>query len=80
MPKYHIEVPYTGKIVIELEAKTEEEALEFIYQTPREELEKNKLVSFAEVEEDYHKEVVQGNVFYGVLNRRVVEEFEDDTW
>lgn len=80
MPKYHIEVPYTGKIVIELEAESAEAALDIIYQTPREDLEKNEQVSFAEVEEDYHTQIVQGQVFNGVLNRRIVKELEEDAW
>jgi hypothetical protein len=78
MPKYHIEIPYTGKLTVEINTNSEEEALEMIYSTDKSELEILDNVDFTEVEEEYHKIIVEGNIFYGVLNKRKIEIIQDE--
>lgn len=77
MPKYYIEIPYTGKLMIEIEANSEEEALEKIYETDPKELDKLDCVDFVEMEEAYHTKVIQGHVYYGVLDKMSVKVIED---
>lgn len=77
MPKYYVEMPYTGKLMVQLEANSQEEALTIIYNTSsQEELEDLECVSYVDVEEELHEEIVEGNVFHGILNRLHIEECE----
>lgn len=77
MPKYYIEIPYTGKLMVEITAESEEAALDIIYENDRDKLEELDCVEYADIEEEYHEKVVEGNVFHGVLSRLDITKLED---
>ncbi|MGG3890311.1 hypothetical protein [Metabacillus fastidiosus] len=80
MKKYYIELPYTGVLKVEVNAESEEAALERIYETDREKIYNGEVddIHWIESEEDYHKQIIQGNVFLGIQNEMHIEEVEDE--
>lgn len=80
MAKYYIELPYTGVLKVEVDAKTKEEAIRKIYDAEREKIMNGEVedIYWVELEEDYHKKVVEGNIFHGIQNERHIKELEDE--
>lgn len=69
MKRYHVSLPVTGVIDIEVTAENEQEAIEKA-------LESDDLKIENITEWEAHKRVVQGNVFYGAMSRaRATEEY-----
>ena len=68
MKRYAVSLPFTGYMHFEVEAESEEEALDRAY-----EVEFNQ-ENIAELE--YHTEVCTGNVFHGVMNEVNIEEIK----
>lgn len=70
MTKKHIwsvRVPMSGFVVVEVEATSEEQAIEAA-------LESDDLI-IANIEQcDFHAHIVRGNVFYGILNEPEAED------
>lgn len=65
MKEYSILMPITGTIYKEVQANSEEEALEKFYQLE---------TSADDIEAwDMHEHIVKGNVFYGELNSVEIE-------
>jgi len=65
MKKYYVSIPITGKLVIEVDAESKEDAIESAFQQ----------ADLKHLEEwEAHTEVCKGNVFYGVLSKVDVEE------
>lgn len=65
MNKYWVTIPITGKLVVQVEAESKENAIELAF---------NK-ADLEDLEEwETHTEVCKGNVFYGVCSRVDVEE------
>lgn len=61
MKTYYVEVPITGTINIEVQASSEQEAIEKA-------LESDDLKTENITEWEAHEHVIQGNVFYGSLS------------
>jgi hypothetical protein len=67
--KYGVRVPYCGYAYVEVEADSEEEAINVA-------LEVEDL--FDKIEEgEFLNRIMEGNCFYGVLNKSDAEELED---
>ena len=66
MKRFGVTMPITGYFYKEVEAETEEEALEKICE--------DGYCDEDICEMDIHENVVQGNVFYGVLNSMEIED------
>lgn len=79
MKRYYVEVPITGKIMVELQAENDEEALKKVIDCPYvEELNKRDDVNYADFMWEVAEVLVEGNVFYGELDRAYVKELEDE--
>lgn len=70
MPKYSVLVPFTGSMLVEVEADSPAAAKEAAWETEFD------INSVHELE--LHDHVVRGNMFYGVLNSMEVELIDDD--
>jgi hypothetical protein len=63
MKLYSVDIPFTGYVTIEVEAENEKDAEEIAYeQVSADDLDESATFEF-------HKRIVRGNVFYGVLNK-----------
>jgi hypothetical protein len=69
MATYSVQLPFTGYCVVEVEADSAEDAIEAAF-------EKADASNPEEVE--FHKAIVTGNVFRGVLNKASAECLEED--
>lgn len=70
MNKYLVNIPFTGYVSVEVDADSEESAINLA-------LSEGDL-DFADVEEvEFHNKICQGNVFNGVLNEAYAELYED---
>ncbi|NDI35742.1 hypothetical protein [Chengkuizengella sediminis] len=80
MKKYYIELPYIGVLKVEVNAETEEEALEKLVEADKEEIFKGKIDDISYIDEDsnYHEQVTQGNISYAVQYDMFIEEVEED--
>lgn len=80
MKKFYMEIPYTGVLKVEVDAASKEEALQKVYEADRERIYNGEIddIQWLESEEDYHNKIVEGNVFHGIQNQRVIEEIEDE--
>jgi hypothetical protein len=68
--KYSVKVPYCGYAYVEVEADSEEEAIQVALETEN---------LFDMIEEgDFYEQLVEGNIFNGCLNEAEVEELEDE--
>jgi len=70
MSKYSVLVPFTGSMLVEIEADSAADAKRAAFEVEFD------INSVQEVE--LHDHVVQGNVFYGILNSMEVELINDD--
>ena len=71
--RYRVDLPFTGYVSIEVDAKDEDEAIQ------------NALDSDIDLENDlveidYHKRVCKGNVLYAVKNEAEAEEIKSDEY
>jgi hypothetical protein len=77
--KFNVEVPITIRLMVGIEAESEEKAIEKILNEDTIHLnitDENKRLEYIDFEWEMHKQVVQGNVFHGCLNELYVEETE----
>lgn len=66
MATYGVSLPITGSVYVEVEANSEEEAIEKALESE---------VTSDDIEGwETHQQIVQGNVFYGQLNEAHAEE------
>lgn len=73
MKVFGISKPITGILYKEIEAKSEKEAMDAFH--------KGDLTIDDVIEWEMHETIVQGNVFYGMLNQaevELVDEYEED--
>jgi hypothetical protein len=70
MPKYSVLVPFTGSMLVQVEADNPEEAKEAAFAVDFD------IDNVHELE--MHERVVQGNVFYGVQNDIKIDLINDD--
>jgi hypothetical protein len=70
MPTYSVLLPFTGSMLVEVEADNPEEAKEAAFQVDFD------IDNVHELE--MHEHVVQGNVFYGVQNDIKVDLIDDE--
>ena len=70
MPKYSVLVPFTGSMLVEVEADSPADAEEAAFEVDFD------IDNVHELE--LHDHVVKGNVFYGVLGSMEVELIDDD--
>ena len=70
MSKYSVLVPFTGSMLVEVEADSAADAKRAAFEVEFD------IDSVQEV--DLHEHVVQGNVFYGILNSMEVKLINDD--
>lgn len=67
MKEYFVRMPMTGIIGVTIQAENEEEAIRIAFEETD--------ITTDDIEEfDWVEKVVQGNVFYGVLNEVFVED------
>jgi len=65
--KYMVSIPITGVAVLEIEAENEEQAVDMAFEK----------VTIDDIEEwDAVGKIIQGNVFYGIMNEFNVEELK----
>jgi hypothetical protein len=77
MATYIVHIPVTMDLVVKVEASSEEEAKQMAFDADINfELigEDKDKADISEVE--YHEQIVNGNVFYGVINEIEVEELD----
>ncbi|EPZ47610.1 hypothetical protein [Alicyclobacillus acidoterrestris] len=69
MKTYIVEIPLTGYVSVEVEAESEQEAIDRAFEEAQ----------LEHIEEwDLHRQIVRGNVFSGLRNEIHVEEIDDD--
>lgn len=87
MGKFYVEVPVVMKLMVGVEAESKEDAVEKVFQAPiimdvREDVEENEnkeeTLDYLEYEWEMYEKVVEGNVYYGGINKVRVTEEEDD--
>lgn len=67
---WNVSLPFTGYVVVEVEAENEREAIEAAL---------NGEVTTDDIEQwEVVKEIVQGNVFFGMRNRAEAEPVDDE--
>ncbi|OEH92063.1 hypothetical protein [Bacillus solimangrovi] len=78
MKKYYIELPYVAVLKVEVNAETEEEALEKLVEADKEEIFRGKIDDILYIGEDwnYHEQVTQRNVSNSNQYDMFVEEIE----
>lgn len=68
MANYRLKVPFTGYVEVGIVADNEEDAERNVFESD---------LDFSDaVEVEFHNKIVQGNVFYGVLNELEIEEVD----
>lgn len=78
MKKYHVEVPVVMKLMVGVEAENEDEAVNKVFNgeiTFNPTFDENEF-DFVDYEWDMYQKIVEGNVFYGMINNVHVEEEE----
>ncbi|WPF70266.1 hypothetical protein Z3_245 [Bacillus phage Z3] len=76
---YFVAVPVVGKVIVEVEGATSEQ--DAIEKAIRADVKLEPTCEDTTVwmdEWDMHKQVVQGNVYYGAINEARVDSVEDD--
>jgi hypothetical protein len=69
MAKWHVRLPITGVVDVEVYADSEKEAIQAAIQQ----------ASLEEIAEwEAHEQVCEGNVVYGSLSRAVADQIEED--
>lgn len=68
MTDYVVRIPITGYVIVEVEAESEEEAIEKAF---------NSEILSDNIEEwELHQQVVTGNVYHGMLNSIEIEKYQ----
>lgn len=76
MPKYDVRIPATAVFTITVEAESEEEAKEIAFDTPiRLQVQTTQGLQLEELET--HECIMEGDVFYGLLNDVEVMEVKE---
>lgn len=70
MPKYSVQIPITGYVIVEVEAADEKEAIQKAFESDE--------LSKTDIEEwETHEHVCEGNVFHGSVNDASAELIKD---
>jgi hypothetical protein len=81
MPKYLVEMPVVMRLVVEIEADNEQDAIEKTFDeegiTIKVEVDEESTTEILDYEWEMHEKVVQGNVYYGGINEPYAEKMED---
>ncbi|MEI5908196.1 hypothetical protein WAK64_14145 [Bacillus spongiae] len=80
MKKYYIELPYIAVLKVEVNAETEEEALEKLAEADKEEVYNGNIDDISYIDEDwnYHEQVAQSNISNVIQYDMFIEEVEED--
>ncbi|MGG0308388.1 hypothetical protein ABEY43_06760 [Priestia megaterium] len=78
MKKYYVEVPVVMKMMIGVEAKNEQEAIEKVFSenVTIDVKDENDKFEFIDYEWEMHKKVVEGNFYHGNISELYIEEEE----
>jgi hypothetical protein len=73
---FYVEIPVVLKLMVGVTAKTEEEAIEKVFDSriAIDVVDDGETLNWVEHEWEMHDKIVQGNVFYGGINEPYVEE------